>query len=71
MDGSTYPVVAPRPGLQGARALVVALILAGTLVASFGIGRITAPSDDAPGTTQVVPEGAYGPPHGDGVVKQG
>lgn len=75
MDGSTYPVVGPRPGLQGARALVVALILAGTFAASFAMGRLTAGWDDgnptAPGTPQVAPYVAYDPPHGDGVVKQG
>jgi hypothetical protein len=74
MDGSTHSVViASRPRLHGARALIIALIVV-TVVASFSFGRLSARSDDVgpteTGTSQVVGDGS-GPPLRDGDVKRG
>ncbi|HWC69722.1 MAG TPA: hypothetical protein VG993_01035 [Actinomycetota bacterium] len=75
MDGSTHSVViASRPRLHGARALIIALIVVTTVVASFSFGRLSARSDDVgpteTGTSQVVGDGS-GPPLRDGDVKRG
>jgi hypothetical protein len=75
MDGSTHSVVfAPRPRLQGARALIIALIVVAIVVASFAFGRLSARSDDVDptdtGTSQVVGDDS-GPPLRDGDVKRG
>ncbi|MGH2539385.1 MAG: hypothetical protein ACRDGK_02570 [Actinomycetota bacterium] len=76
MDGSTHAVVvATRPKMLGARALILAVIVVATLVASFAMGRLTARPDDgnppSTGTSQVVPEARGGPPHHGGDVKRG
>ena len=76
MDGSAHSVVvAPRPKMQSARALILSLIVVATLVASFTVGRLTALSDDGspagPGSSQVVRDDAGGPPRHEGDVKRG